>query len=85
MVQYRYNEAGDLSAVTDALGQTTLFHYDQHLMVKMTDATATASIGVTTARLRARGAFIHGAMTGYWKGESLIWTVTMRWRTARGI
>ncbi|AZK46686.1 hypothetical protein EIM92_11405 [Paenibacillus lentus] len=37
MVQYRYNEAGDLSAVTDALGQTTFFHYDKHLMVKMTD------------------------------------------------
>ncbi|UHA73171.1 DUF6531 domain-containing protein [Paenibacillus sp. 481] len=37
LVSYAYNEAGDLSAVTDALGQTSTMEYDRHLMTKKTD------------------------------------------------
>ncbi|MFB0860868.1 DUF6531 domain-containing protein [Paenibacillus oleatilyticus] len=37
LVQYRYNEAGDLIEVTDALGQTTRMSYEGHLMLKKTD------------------------------------------------
>ncbi|NEN85541.1 RHS repeat-associated core domain-containing protein, partial [Paenibacillus elgii] len=37
LMQYRYDEAGDLIAVTDAMGKTTYLSYDQHLLVKMTD------------------------------------------------
>ncbi|XOK58295.1 DUF6531 domain-containing protein [Paenibacillus elgii] len=37
LVQYRYNEAGDLIEVTDALGQTTRMSYESHLMLKKTD------------------------------------------------
>ncbi|WP_052410289.1 DUF6531 domain-containing protein [Paenibacillus durus] len=37
LVQYRYNEAGDLVAVTDALGQITEMYYDQHLMLRKKD------------------------------------------------
>ncbi|RRJ54792.1 RHS repeat protein [Paenibacillus oralis] len=37
LVQYRYNEAGDLTAITDALGQTTYQTYDQHLMTEKKD------------------------------------------------
>ncbi|SFE66458.1 RHS repeat-associated core domain-containing protein [Paenibacillus algorifonticola] len=37
LVRYAYNEAGDLIAITDALGQTTHIRYDQHLMVRKTD------------------------------------------------
>ena len=36
-MQYCYNEAGDLIAVTDALGQTTRMSYEGHLMLKKTD------------------------------------------------
>ncbi len=37
LVSYAYNEAGDLSAITDALQQTTSIQYQNHLMVKKTD------------------------------------------------
>ncbi|WP_334076234.1 DUF6531 domain-containing protein, partial [Paenibacillus sp. A14] len=37
LVQYRYNEAGDLVAITDALGQTTYQTYDQHLLIGKKD------------------------------------------------
>ncbi|PUA40529.1 hypothetical protein C8Z91_03450 [Paenibacillus elgii] len=37
LMQYLYDEAGDLIAVTDAMGKTTYLSYDQHLLVKMTD------------------------------------------------
>lgn len=37
LVKYAYNEAGDLSAITDALGQATVMEYHDHLMVKKTD------------------------------------------------
>ncbi|MEM6601906.1 MAG: DUF6531 domain-containing protein, partial [Verrucomicrobiota bacterium] len=37
LVRYAYNEAGDLVAITDALGQTTAIDYADHLMVKKTD------------------------------------------------
>ncbi|WP_258958973.1 DUF6531 domain-containing protein [Paenibacillus tyrfis] len=37
LVQYRYNEAGDLIEVIDALGQTTRMSYEGHLMLKKTD------------------------------------------------
>jgi RHS repeat-associated protein len=37
LVRYDYNEAGDLSAITDALDQTTSIQYHNHLMVKKTD------------------------------------------------
>jgi RHS repeat-associated protein len=37
LVVYKYNEAGDLDAVTDALGQSTRMEYSDHKMVKKTD------------------------------------------------
>ncbi|MEC0236534.1 RHS repeat-associated core domain-containing protein [Paenibacillus kribbensis] len=37
LVQYEYNEVGDLAAVTDALGQTTYMYYDRHLMIQKKD------------------------------------------------
>jgi RHS repeat-associated protein len=37
LIRYAYNEAGDLTGVTDALGQTTHMQYRQHLMVAKTD------------------------------------------------
>ncbi|NLR66080.1 hypothetical protein HGH92_17365 [Chitinophaga varians] len=37
LVRYAYNEAGDLTELTDALDQTTYIHYHDHLMIKKTD------------------------------------------------
>lgn len=37
LVSYSYNEEGDLCGITDALGQTTVIEYKDHLMVKKTD------------------------------------------------
>ena len=37
LIEYWYNEAGDLSAITDANGQTTSIRYQNHLMVEKTD------------------------------------------------
>lgn len=37
LIRYAYNQAGDLSEITDALGQTTRIYYRNHLMVKKTD------------------------------------------------
>lgn len=37
MVRYGYNEAGDLSEITDALEQTTRIQYSDHLMTAQTD------------------------------------------------
>ena len=37
LVRYDYNEAGDLTGISDALGQTTAIEYQDHLMVKKTD------------------------------------------------
>ena len=37
MVEYGYNEAGDLIAITDAKEQTTSIVYQNHLMVEKTD------------------------------------------------
>lgn len=37
LVSYTYNETGDLTEITDALGQTTSMDYDNHLMVEKTD------------------------------------------------
>lgn len=36
-VEYGYNEAGDLTAITDANGKTTSIRYANHLMVEKTD------------------------------------------------
>jgi RHS repeat-associated protein len=36
-VEYGYNSAGDLIAITDALGKTTTIRYENHLMVQKTD------------------------------------------------
>ena len=37
LIEYTYNEAGDLSGITDALQQTTRIQYHKHLMVEKTD------------------------------------------------
>jgi RHS repeat-associated protein len=37
LISYAYNEVGDLTAITDALGQTTAITYRDHLMIKKTD------------------------------------------------
>ncbi|MCW5518549.1 RHS domain-containing protein [Aureitalea sp. L0-47] len=37
LVEYSYNESGDLIGITDALDQTTKMEYENHLMVKKTD------------------------------------------------
>ncbi|WMJ72301.1 DUF6531 domain-containing protein [Cytophagaceae bacterium ABcell3] len=37
LVEYRYNEAGDMEVVADALGQETRMQYRNHLMVAKTD------------------------------------------------
>lgn len=37
LIEYGYNEAGDLNAITDANGQTTFIRYQNHLMVEKTD------------------------------------------------
>lgn len=37
LVEYDYNEVGDLVAITDALNQTTSIRYQNHLMVEKTD------------------------------------------------
>jgi len=37
LVSYRYNEEGDLTGVTDAMGQTTHMVYSDHLMMQKTD------------------------------------------------
>ncbi|MCD7850341.1 MAG: hypothetical protein LUH63_11750 [Parabacteroides sp.] len=37
LISYRYNNAGDMVSITDALGQTTFIEYKNHLMVKKTD------------------------------------------------
>ncbi|PWV49760.1 DUF6531 domain-containing protein [Chitinophaga sp. S165] len=37
LISYAYNEAGDLTGITDALEQTTEMTYRDHLMIKKTD------------------------------------------------
>lgn len=37
LISYAYNEEGDLSTITDALGQSTTITYHHHKMVKKTD------------------------------------------------
>lgn len=37
MVSYDYDALGNMTAITDALGQTTVMEYQEHLMVKKTD------------------------------------------------
>jgi RHS repeat-associated protein len=37
LIQYAYNEEGDLTGITDALNQTTHIRYRDHLMVEKTD------------------------------------------------
>jgi len=37
LVQYNYNEAGDLIEIIDALGKATVMEYKNHLMTKKTD------------------------------------------------
>jgi RHS repeat-associated protein len=37
LIEYGYNEAGDLNAITDANGKTTQIRYANHLMVEKTD------------------------------------------------
>ncbi|MEP7169556.1 MAG: DUF6531 domain-containing protein, partial [Bacteroidota bacterium] len=37
LIEYGYNEAGDLTAITDAAGKTTSIRYENHLMVEKTD------------------------------------------------
>ncbi|MDJ1469675.1 RHS repeat-associated core domain-containing protein [Cytophagaceae bacterium DM2B3-1] len=37
LIHYAYNEEGDLVEITDALGQTTRIHYENHQMVRKTD------------------------------------------------
>ncbi|MFP3765049.1 GH-E family nuclease [Prevotella intermedia] len=37
LVEYSYNEAGDMIGVTDAMGKTTHIEYENHLMVSKTD------------------------------------------------
>ena len=37
LVQYAYNAVGDLITITDAAGQSTQIHYQNHLMVKKID------------------------------------------------
>jgi RHS repeat-associated protein len=37
LVSYQYNEDGDLTGITDALGQTTVMRYHHHLMTAKTD------------------------------------------------
>ena len=37
LVEYAYNENGDMTAITDALGKTTRIGYENHLMVNKTD------------------------------------------------
>src|SRR5690606_9325963 len=37
LVDYGYNEAGDLTSITDAMGKTTRIRYENHLMVEKTD------------------------------------------------
>jgi RHS repeat-associated protein len=36
-IEYAYNEAGDLIAIIDAYGKTTIICYQDHLMIKKTD------------------------------------------------
>jgi RHS repeat-associated protein len=37
LIEYAYNDEGDMVGITDALGQTTHIAYQNHLMVKKTD------------------------------------------------
>ena len=37
LIEYAYNDNGDLSSITDANGQTTSIRYQNHLMVEKTD------------------------------------------------
>ena len=37
LIEYAYNDEGDMTGITDALGQTTHIVYQNHLMVKKTD------------------------------------------------
>ena len=37
LIEYAYNETGDLSAITDVNGKTTSIRYQNHLMVEKTD------------------------------------------------
>ncbi|MWW26846.1 DUF6531 domain-containing protein [Algibacter lectus] len=37
LIAYRYNEAGDMTHIIDALGKATVMEYNNHLMVKKTD------------------------------------------------
>lgn len=79
LVEYAYNEEGDLIAITDALGQTTKMEYQNHLMVKKTDRNGQAFYweydGKTTGAKCIKTWGDDGILAGtllYGKGQNLI-------------
>lgn len=52
LVQYAYNDAGDIIAITDNLQQSTQIEYEQHLMIKKTDRNGQSFYWTYDARRR---------------------------------
>ncbi|WP_189342871.1 DUF6531 domain-containing protein [Ulvibacter litoralis] len=78
LVEYAYNEEGDLIGITDALGQTTKMEYKNHLMVKKTDRNGQAfyweydgkTTGAKCIKTWGDGGILSGTLH-YGKGQNL--------------
>lgn len=79
MVEYGYNDAGDLAAITDAKGQTTVIRYQNHLMVEKTDRNGQTfyweydgpSTGARCVHTRGDGGLLEGSIA-YGKGVNTV-------------
>ncbi|WP_452219465.1 DUF6531 domain-containing protein [Lacinutrix salivirga] len=68
LIEYGYNEEGDLTQITDAVGKTTSMEYQNHLMVKKTDRNGQAFYweydGKTTGAKCIKTWGDHGILSG---------------------
>jgi RHS repeat-associated protein len=78
-VGYSYNKEGDLIGITDALDETTVIEYENHLMVKKTDRNGQAfyweyegkQTGARCTKTWGDGGILAGTIE-YGKGENLV-------------
>jgi len=79
LIKYAYNKEGDLTEITDALGQTTFMEFENHLMVKKTDRNGISfyweydgkKTGAKCIKTWGDGGVLAGTID-YGKGENLV-------------
>jgi len=65
-VSYGYNESGDLTHISDALGKSTVMEFEEHLMIKKTDRNGQAFYWEYDARKRCTHTWGDGGILEGW-------------------